>query len=253
MKLIRYKEIKGKILLETGLHIGAGQDATQIGGLDNPVIRLPRDAMPYIPGSSLKGKMRSLLELHLGKVDPSGGVHRYTAEACNEPRCPICLVFGSAANEGAPEAEAPGRRRRVRPRLVFGSAANEGAPLGPGRLVVRDCMIDLENPENQRIRREITGLPFSEEKTEIAINRITSKVDVGLRKTERVPAGVRFDLDLTLRVFDEDDKSIEDIVLLGLALIERDALGGSGSRGYGKVKFEDLRDGDGKPIELPKV
>jgi len=228
MKLNGYKTINGKILILTGLHIGAGQEATQIGGVDNPMIRHPITEMPYIPGSSLKGKMRSLLELYMGKVVDNGEVHKYTNE-CKETRCPICLVFGSAADQ------------------------KEGSKLGPGRLIVRDCRIDLDDKDNKRIREESKGLPFSEEKTEIAINRITSKVDRGLRKTERVPAGARFNLELTIREFEGDDGGILNTVLKGLALLERDALGGSGSRGYGRIKFEDLKDEAGNSIQLPEV
>ncbi|HGJ65136.1 TPA: type III-A CRISPR-associated RAMP protein Csm3 [bacterium] len=226
MKLVKYKSIKGKILLITGLHIGAGQESTQIGGLDNPIIRSASNNLPYIPGSSLKGKMRSLMELYTDRVGRDGAVHAYS-ETC-ENGCPICYVFGSSAAEGA--------------------------PTGPGRLVVRDSFIDLKDEENKRILEESKGLPFSEEKTEISINRITSKVERALRKTERVPAGVKFDLDISVRIFGTDNENeIWDNVLLGLALVQKDALGGSGSRGYGKVEFIELTDEDGNQIELPKV
>ncbi len=71
MKLREIKTIKGKIILKTGLHIGSGNMEMQIGGTDNPVIKHPHTHEPYIPGSSLKGKMRSLLEYYYGIVAES--------------------------------------------------------------------------------------------------------------------------------------------------------------------------------------
>lgn len=224
MKLERISHITGKIELLTGLHIGAGTETTQIGGLDNSIVRLPKDNNPYIPGSSLKGKLRSLLELYLNKVEGNGNVHKYTQECKNG--CPICCLFGAAADAGA--------------------------ETGPARLIVRDCTIKEDEEINQRIKEESIGLPYSEEKTEVSINRITSKVDVGLRKTERVPAGVIFNLDISLRIFDGDGDTHLKNLLLGLALLEHDALGGSGSRGYGKIKFSELRI-DGQDTSLPEV
>ena len=61
------KMITGTIQVVTGLHIGAGNSEMHIGGTDNPVIKNILTNEPYIPGSSLKGKMRSLLQLYTGK------------------------------------------------------------------------------------------------------------------------------------------------------------------------------------------
>ncbi|MDI6828564.1 MAG: type III-A CRISPR-associated RAMP protein Csm3 [Armatimonadota bacterium] len=228
MKIKGYKHLTGKIELITGLHIGGSKESTEIGGLDSPVIRLPKDDMPYIPGSSLKGKLRSLLELKLGKVEKDGKPHSYKPNECDF--CPICRIFGAGA-------------------------ADE-AKIGPGRLIVRDALVDEENETVKELKRQTIGLPLSEEKAETAIDRIKGAALSGsLRKTERVPAGVVFNLDITYRVFDiggDDGKKDEELfgyVLEGLKLIEKDALGGSGSRGYGKVKFTDLKV-DGEPIEL---
>jgi len=54
--------ITGGIRAVTGLHIGGSPGALAIGNVDMPVIRNPVTGQPYIPGSSLKGKMRSLSE-----------------------------------------------------------------------------------------------------------------------------------------------------------------------------------------------
>ena len=64
---------------------------------------------------------------------------------------------------------------------------------------------------------------------------------------ERVPAGVKFDLVIRLKVFDEkepyndNENELKEMVESGLKLIQNDYLGGSGSRGYGRVEFTNLR------------
>jgi CRISPR-associated protein Csm3 len=226
MRLEKIVPITGVIELLTGLHIGAGSETTQIGGVDNPIIRSPKDGNPYIPGSSLKGRMRALLELYLDKLDSNGNIHRYNEDSCKDNYCPICYLFGAPANTEA--------------------------PIGPGRLIVRDCMIDESLEPNPKIKQESPGLPYTEEKTEISINRITSRVGPGLRKTERVPAGVKFILDMSLRKFEGDPDSLLENLLKGLALLQKDALGGSGSRGYGKIRITDLKVDD-EEITLPEV
>lgn len=229
MKLIGYKSIRGRIVLESGLHIGGSQEATQIGGVDNPVIRQPLNGYPYIPGSSLKGKMRSLLEMKHGKLQGNGELHKYEL-SCKNSGCLICHIFGAAATDSA--------------------------EIGPGRLVVRDAMIHPESEKDMLRLRDERGLPFAEDKPEIALNRITARPH--LRTMERVPAGLSFALDLSFRVFDRDgdggaaDEALFQSVLEGLAMIERDTLGGSGSRGYGKVRFDDLTV-DGTAVTLPEV
>ena len=73
MKLINIKEIQGTITLKSGLHIGAGDTEIKIGGTDNPVVKHPHTDEPYIPGSSLKGKIRSLLEMRSGQMGKTEG------------------------------------------------------------------------------------------------------------------------------------------------------------------------------------
>src|SRR6187401_1134944 len=70
LKLIGKLVIEGELHCETGLHVGAGKGSLEIGGADNPVVK---DAFgrPYIPGSSLRGKLRSLLEHASGLAIPS--------------------------------------------------------------------------------------------------------------------------------------------------------------------------------------
>ena len=73
MKQLGIKTLKGKLIVKTGLHIGAGNDKVEIGGMDNPIIRNPLTREPYIPGSSIKGKMRSLIEWETGVLAKTGG------------------------------------------------------------------------------------------------------------------------------------------------------------------------------------
>lgn len=230
MKLLGYKSVKAKIVLESGLHIGGSQEATQIGGVDNPVIRQPLNGYPYIPGSSIKGKMRALLEMKYDKLQSNGEPHRHDPNSCVRG-CEICYLFGAAATDAA--------------------------HIGPGRLIVRDAMIHPDSEKDMLRLRDEKGLPFAEDKPEIALNRITARPH--LRTMERVPAGLSFQLDMSFRIFDRGngddgnaDRQLFNKVLEGLAMIQKDALGGSGSRGYGKVRFDDLMV-DGQPAQLPEV
>lgn len=222
MKLDDYLVLRGTLRCVTGLRIGGSTDAIEIGGLDNPVIKHPITGLPYVPGSSLKGKMRSLLEFRHNKVPSSGKVH-----VCTDKECVICRIFGTSASE------------------------SEG---GPGRLIVRDAELsDDEKDANGLVLREgwkskaqkllDTGQPITEIKYENTINRIKSSANP--RQMERVPAGVEFDFEIGYRVFDTGDGGKTDwdffqYVVEGLKLVQADALGSSGSRGYGRVAFQDL-------------
>jgi CRISPR-associated protein Csm3 len=225
MQLVRVYTITGEIHTVTGLHIGAGRDAIEIGGMDNPVIKHPHTGEPYIPGSSLKGKLRTLLEWALHKVNPDG------KEWGNSPDMP------------------PGDLQNDEILRIFGTTHNKWEG-GPTRASFRDCHLTKACRELLDER----GLQFTEEKSEVSIDRIRGKArDGGLRKTERVPAGMSFDLEIQFRIFDTGDGGNRDMECLnrlieGLKLLERDALGGSGSRGYGKVKFKNLAV-DGKSIQ----
>lgn len=211
MKLIGYKKITGKIKLLSGLHIGGSEEASRIGAIDNPVIRLQKNNYPYIPGSSLKGKLRSLLELYKGYSD--GG------RVCSCGKCEVCILFGVSASDKNPDASM-------------------------GRLVFSDCYIDESDNTVKRILKQSKGNPFSEEKTEVVIDRFMGSAKKGgLRKIERVPAGVVFDFNIQMRVFDIDDDvdKLEQTIKEGIGLLENDALGGSGSRGYGRVEITDYK------------
>jgi len=204
-KLLEIKELRGKIKLISGLHIGAGNDEIHIGGIDNPVVKNPLNDYPYIPGSSLKGKIRTLLEWYLGKVDNNGKPHFVKSGAGDE----ITLIFGNGSNE----KEYAG---------------------GPTRASFNDCSLTQESLEKMRKKSALT-----EEKVEVSINRLSGTASKsGPRNIERVPAGAEFDFSLSYLVFDDIDKQYFNYLILGLKLLELTALGGSGSRGYGKIRFE---------------
>lgn len=214
MKLQNILTIDGKIKLETGLHIGAGDAEMHIGGIDNAVIKNPINNEPYIPGSSLKGKIRSLLEWRSGEVS-EGPLTLKDASKSDEVK-DILRLFGASADSKNDE------------QLL--------QEIGVSRLAFWDCSLTEE--WKQKAKEDI--LLLTEAKTENTINRITATAEHP-RQTERVPAGVEFKFQLTMRQFDGDNPALEQLVLKGLRLLEMDSLGGSGSRGYGKVKFIDLK------------
>ena len=227
MKLTNIIEINAKLVLKTGLHISAGDSEMHIGGIDNSVIKHPITQSPYIPGSSLKGKIRTLLEWCSGEVK-------------NEP-----LKLNDAKNAKDPEAV----KNILRLFGISGDTKNaekEVAEIGVSRLAFWDCAL---NEEWENAIREDNQL-LTEAKSENTIDRITATAG-NPRQTERVPAGAEFDFKLTLRQFEGDSNELLGLVLKGLRLLELDSLGGSGSRGYGKVEFQQLTVG-GKAQSLPE-
>ncbi|SEM52800.1 CRISPR-associated protein, Csm3 family [Candidatus Frackibacter sp. WG12] len=210
MKLSAKLFIEGKIKSLTGLAIGGSNTDMVIGGLDSTVIKTS-EGIPYIPGSSLKGKLRSLIEKKKGRSKICD---------CGRKECEICTVFGVGAGAG-----------------------NE--KIGPTRLYVRDANLDETIKKQMKNKVGIFSeleLNYTESKVENVINRKNSKSD-NLRNLERVPAGAKFDLNLVYNILmDEDIKRFKEVVV-ALRMLEDDYIGGNGSRGYGRIKFEDLKIG----------
>ena len=217
MQLTQIKQLTGTLVLKTGLHIGAGDTEMRIGGTDNPVVKNPLDGQPYIPGSSLKGKIRSLLEWQLGLVSASNGApysfKHLAKDVKNDKARQLIKLFGGA----------PG-----------GEMENLVKEIGPTRLSFWDCSLNADWLKKIQAR----NLPSTEAKSENSINRIAGVAD-NPRFTERAIAGAEFDFRLSLKVI--DGENLLPLLLRGLKLLEADSLGGSGSRGYGKVELRDLK------------
>lgn len=215
-------QLYGRIILKaevealSGLHIGGSSSGMEIGGVDKAVIRNPLDNRPYIPGSSLRGKMRSQVEKKLG-LPQNQRIAQIRIHTCKNEAdyrrnggCPVCHVFGIPAEQDFS---------------------------GPTRLVVRD--IALSDASAQALDKANTELRFAELKTEVAIDRVTSAATP--RTLERVPAGAIFaPAELVFAVYGSDDFQRFKLILEALQLVEDDYLGGGGSRGSGKVRFQNI-------------
>jgi CRISPR-associated protein Csm3 len=214
---------EGEMTCETGLHIGAGKGSLDLGGADNPVVK---DAFgrPYVPGSSLRGRLRSLLEQAAGLVGPEDLVYlsrrrgqEVRIHQSDDPGDEICLLFGRN----------PGRMERV------SGEALEPVAATPARLTVYDAPLELDSITPQM--RENLDDELTEVKSENAIDRVTAQSNA--RTLERVPAGARFRVRLVLDILCPEDRELVAKLVEGLRLLEDDALGGGGSRGSGRVRF----------------
>lgn len=224
--------IKGTLNCKTGLHIGSGNDELKIGGIDKYVIKTANN-QPYIPGSSFKGKTRSLFEKWKGLPSNRKGadkIFRYEAADINTAlACHLSRLFGSTAKESD--------------NLNF-----------PSRLIVRDLL-----PCKKTDGKYDYNL---EKKSENTLDRLSAHANP--RTNERVADGSKFELhlDYNLEVITDSEgniyrgeaedqttgldgyivDTIEDLknILNTLMLLEHSYLGGNGSRGYGRVSFPEL-------------
>lgn len=211
MKLKKLVYFQGTIQCVTGLSIRGASGDLAIGGADSEVIKNPLTGEPYLPGSSLKGKMRSQLERKYGSRDRFGKDDFHNPCGCGRRDCPICTVFGAHMNTRS--------------------------ECGPVRILVRDSEFTDD------FRQQIRNMPleqgnYLEVKAENIIDRYSGTAK-SPRFMQRVPAGASFNLDILLQIFEGDnEQKLTDLVEEGLALIEDSYLGNSGSRGYGQVKFD---------------
>ena len=196
MKLVRIDEYAGTLkVLGSGLRIGGAKDAVGIGETDNPIIRHPITHIPYVPGSSVKGKIRSLLESRYCENSQKSG------KPCTCGTCLVCQLFGSGASR---TLESPTR-------LTFRDSQPTDATLG---------------------KWEEAGVN-SEVKTEVLIDRNKGIAygRIGPRTMERIPANSDFGFRFSVRVFEGDDVSeLLAMVAEGFELLSKHYLGGSGSR-----------------------
>lgn len=214
--------IRGNIRAVTGLHIGKGKEGVMIGGVDNPIMRDALTNQPYIPGSSLKGKLRSLAEKSDPNAQPNRNIGtskaRVRIHVCSDPACKVCPIYGIPGQEGAS---------------------------APTRLVVRDTFLTPESIS--RLSSFSLDQPFTEVKYEAGIDRITSEANP--RPLERVPADSVFGpFEMIFSIYALGDFDLLPKLFEAMRLLEDDYLGGSGSRGSGKVKFEGLTV-EIKPVE----
>ena len=209
METLKHKLIiKGQIEVITGLHIGGSSSSMEIGALDQNNVIKTANGIPYIPGSSLKGKLRNMLAKATGSKEPGDE---------EEKKFEINKIFGVGAkdNEGYSEA-----LLRVRDANLQSSSLKE-----------KDLEMDFE---------------YSEVKYENTIDRV--KGTANPRPLERVPAGAIFDFEM---IYDclEEKKETEHLQTLAFAMkmLQYDSLGGSGTRGSGKIKFKNIQ------ISLAKI
>ena len=241
--------IKSKLRVLTGLHIGGSDDTMNIGGIDSAVIKREvyanldgtinydgtgeKVTEPYIPGSSIKGKVRSLLEHSFGLINAQKIM--YANEQDKKKReakqgKPIDTDFYNKCQDELLKTKA---------NLIitlFGESAGSGdnSNVKITRAIFRDCFL---TKESRKLYIE-DKISLSEVKAENTINRVS--VTANPRFMERVPAGIEFDFEVVLRdlALDEDKKlPLQKTLELGLKLLENDALGGGGSRGNGRIEF----------------
>lgn len=205
--------IKGQIVCESGLHIGDSTDGIDIGGSDSPIIRDPITDYPYIPGSSLKGKLRSLLELSDKKSSES--VIKNDGKVSTDEDCIATKLFGLTPKED----------EKVDVEKNYQT-----------RIIVRDSQPTDDTIEMWKEHKELTS--GAELKWENTINRITSAANP--RNIERVPKGSKFNFEIILSTYDDDEYMNMVNLLESMNLLENNYLGGSGSRGSGQVKFENV-------------
>jgi CRISPR-associated protein Csm3 len=229
-KLLAKLIIKGQIETLTGLHIGGSKSSLNIGEVDLNVIKSPI-GKPFIPGSSLKGKLRSLLARTFGSV--------------KDTKDPLYIkeIFGSSGDnreddfEQGENDENKGQKQQFR----------------VTRLLVRDAELN-ETAFNTVFEDAEMDFPFTDVKFENVINRVTGTAEHP-RQLERVPANAKFKFEMVYDVYDDGEGLIEEgdnetrlvkhlgAIYHAMQLLQDDYLGGQGSRGYGKIRF-------GKDIKL---
>jgi len=238
--------LKADLRCTTGLHIGGTDEGFEIGGIDNPVIKDPITGYPFIPGSSLKGKMRSLLEWTTKHKDKTKNNNteqevdrirvqnmlrekegKLTAQPCNCGECDVCIVFGVGASADTQGQKEP-TRLTVRDSFPKGLFDHDGK------------MLDEDKRTDTIIKwHELGEKIYTEAKTENAIDRLTSAANP--RTMERVPADSVFEVEMLFDIYKDDDKQKMKKIFEGIMLLEDSSLGGGGSRGSGRVVFENIK------------
>ncbi|MGO5275045.1 type III-A CRISPR-associated RAMP protein Csm3 [Holdemanella porci] len=192
-----------EIELLTGLHIGGSTDTFDIGGADSTVIKNPLTHEPYIPGSSIKGKLRSLLTQKYGKVSLKNKDPEMVLEK-DEIRC----LFEPVSTSD---------------------------DLKVSRCIFRDAYLTDESKEE--LQKHLGLGTFTEIKAENSIDLLKGTA-ANPRFIERVPRGAKFNGEIILQIYEGDDaEQLKEVVKEALKMLELNYLGGSGTRGYGRVEI----------------
>jgi CRISPR-associated protein Csm3 len=212
--------ITGKIIAKTGLHVGGSKTSLDIGGIPLNVIKTA-NGLPFIPGSSLKGKLRSILAREKGSTG-IGSEKYLPPNAITDRQFPYIIeLFGDANDK-----------------------ITDGTPLvvTPARLIVRDAILDELHFRDNRstLFSEIEDDFYTESKWENTIKRMTGTA-INPRQLERVPAGAKFDFEIIYNVYNDNNRDCHlNHLIKAMRILEDDYLGGQGSRGCGKICFADV-------------
>ena len=238
----------GKFIVEmdihcvTALHIGGLSEGIDIGGPDKYVLKDPMTELPYVSGSTMKGKSRFELELlPLHSEDKSCVAAQWEkkkAEWEGEIR------QGQQGQQGEPAAEELNKLKDAvgacenpdcRIARMFGVAAGKGG--GPLRAIFRDAGPGVG--QRERWESVLGKGSYTEIKPENTVSRLTAVANP--RQIERVPAGSEFREEVILNIYQREDVIFVRTLFQGLGILEDSTLGGLGSRGPGRVRFEQFR------------
>ncbi|MFL5663652.1 MAG: CRISPR-associated RAMP protein Csx7 [Ktedonobacteraceae bacterium] len=217
----------GKLEMATGLHIGGGK--VTLSYTDSPVVLTP-EGLPFIPGSSFKGTLRSTIEKMVASLPTDLGLHSCglpTKEIPDEP-CPTArqkqIADARRANPNDSEKILEQARRNLcQTCQLFGS------PFAAARITVNDLYL---------INDEWSGT--TQIRDGVAIDRDSETAKSGAKYDfEVVPSTTVFGLHLLI-----ENATPQDLQLISIGLGEFvsgfGGVGGLRSRGLGACILNDL-------------
>lgn len=210
MSIKKIIEFNGTMTIKSGVHIGGNGNGTKVGGCDNPVIRNPLTNDPYIPGSSIKGALRSCAEKMSAYADK---IRNGKPCGCGQETCMVCKLFGAHMNMRAASGE---------PRLIV-----RDMNLSPDFL---DHVMESGGSHSDIIETKVSTM----------IDRSTNTAVGGsLRNMERVAAGAVFDCSFSIKVMDKDNEvELINFFKKCLSIVEATGIGGKVTSGSGQVEFD---------------
>ena len=204
------------IELVSWLHIWAGKESLKIWWIDSPVVKHPLTNIPYIPWSSIKGRMRGLLEMKKWEYSSKTGKDEKTGEektlylSSEDPTKDCAKYFGCAWD------------KKISSRLLFSDFALD---------------ITQEIVKPYITEKWIMKSNFFEDKAENTIPRFNSGT-AKPRHIERIPSWVKFIWYITVIQDDVvDNDTVKNLLEEWISLVEMTFLWWSWSRWYGRVKF----------------